>query len=1112
MARQPSLFIQALNRSECKKDGGYKSIWGFGITDENEVKAEKKHFSVLIYSTVDLTMDRSDKMDSSEEGKKQSTLKPFCSGDTLKTYERRSSKNFKLLKGNAIGLNMLGAGKKLGDSTQVVNATSGNHRPKLILVSSQPPQGIVVQGRRFQHANIPAAVKTPAQSNLDLKERKEYPPNVQRQELDNIILTCPGASNSAPDGEIKRRIQQKRRSSEEGLDASESFTICGQCNKKSENHEHCENCGHSLMPISACINNTAKVNVTTGSLSRPPIHQLNAGPNHLHVNISSKAFYGTSLLGTSSNMDINKIMSLPIQITRTNLANSNGKPGLVLNSHNLSKTLRGRRQMPHKQHELNDPIVLSSDDEDEETENASTGSVSRMDSVSPRPADSARSSPTPSGGKAEAAMKDSTELAEQALSSIFPEAEPRIIIPRKARMKDQYGNLIPDKRRKVSQVKTPIACEQATNLESMILECRSIRIGSLRRAVTDPVIFTLDYIKVETETYPEDGRESIHLNTSEIICCEWCCAKKLPVIFFQTTPEACLRLQTQLKMTKEKGNGWYDCKGSSPDEQYIVLIFESGLNPYAQAMLTEIFKKIGNANEIDNFLVSIPFVEANKRLVRFISRCEEPSPKDKSSDSSIKPRMFSTHIRATAQFFDDDEETSDSQPVFSGPIEKLIVYPPPPAKGGISVTNEDLHCLNEGEFLNDVIIDFYLKYLFLEKLKNEGSERSHVFSSFFYKRLNQREKRSLSEIANLTIQQRKHNRVKTWTRHVDLFQKDFIFVPINESAHWFLAVICFPGLNAPSYEPNLLYRCPETTSNSFAGEDNTTSSEESSSKSEHCTLNSTPQNSQRSKVSKLSLSENNSNADFKKISSSSDVTQISRIAETQGSKTEQKTRLINGVSFKGMQHLPLSDGLQQIRSSYSDETDVKSKDDDNFNFSDDPDTSQDEESEDGAFGDDNLSSANKGQWHMRPTICKQPCILIMDSLRGPTRSTVVKTLREYLEVEWEARKGTKRSFNKDVMKGSSPRVPQQDNFSDCGVYILQYVESFFEKPIVSFDLPMNLTDWFPQQRMKKKREEIKELILRLQEQQQMFKKGHKDCGTGVTSSHNADIPGTSCSE
>ncbi|CAG5865227.1 unnamed protein product [Menidia menidia] len=69
----------------------------------------------------------------------------------------------------------------------------------------------------------------------------------------------------------------------------------------------------------------------------------------------------------------------------------------------------------------------------------------------------------------------------------------------------------------------------------------------------------------------------------------------------------------------------------------------------------------------------------------------------------------------------------------------------------------------------------------------------------------------------------------------------------------------------------------------------------------------------------------------------------------------------------------------------------------------------------------------------------------MDSLRGPARSTVVKTLREYLEVEWEVRKGSQRSFGKDVMRGSSPRVPQQDNFSDCGVYVLQYVESFFEE-------------------------------------------------------------------
>ena len=41
---------------------------------------------------------------------------------------------------------------------------------------------------------------------------------------------------------------------------------------------------------------------------------------------------------------------------------------------------------------------------------------------------------------------------------------------------------------------------------------------------------------------------------------------------------------------------------------------------------------------------------------------------------------------------------------------RLLTYPPPPEKGGINITNEDLYCLQEGEFLNDVIIDFYLKY------------------------------------------------------------------------------------------------------------------------------------------------------------------------------------------------------------------------------------------------------------------------------------------------------------------------------------------------------------------------------------------------------------------
>lgn len=37
-----------------------------------------------------------------------------------------------------------------------------------------------------------------------------------------------------------------------------------------------------------------------------------------------------------------------------------------------------------------------------------------------------------------------------------------------------------------------------------------------------------------------------------------------------------------------------------------------------------------------------------------------------------------------------------------------------------------------------------------------------------------------------------------------------------------------------------------------------------------------------------------------------------------------------------------------------------------------------------------------------------------------------------------------------------PRVPKQDNSSDCGVYLLQYVESFFQVQMQStFSFPPN---------------------------------------------------------
>ncbi|XP_017308685.2 sentrin-specific protease 6 isoform X6 [Ictalurus punctatus] len=1088
MAHKKSVFIEALDRSEASRDGGFKQSWSFSLSAAHQ--EERRNDPSLV------TMDQvGGQQELSPEGVKQAPpLRHFDLMEPMKTYERRPN-HFK-------SLTRMGTGKP-SEAPHAMAISPLPNRTNYLIMSPAPSQGVVVQGRLFQHTHLPSPVRKPVQSNLDLKERSDF--TTQRAELDKIILTCPEISDSESLN-VKRCTQPRRRpmfeSTAESLQPDEYFTVCGKCGRRSEDHTKCESCGNPLpaeVPLLPAV--------PSSPAPRVPVRSL-PSPGSPSVTQLSKSFYGVASGGRATQAET--AMNPPARITR----------GGLLLPHNGAKLTVGKRQPLAKQHELNDPIVLSSD-EDDEADSSSTGSVNRLDSVSPRPADSAHSSPAPSGGRVEAAVKEVAEQEEHACE-FFNDVDHRSVAPRRNRLKDpQFRSVCedpsPSKKRKLGQV---------PKLESIILECRSVRIGTLRRMVTKPVIFTVEYIQLETEGVGFDSSqigdrtvksgqevdvlEKVRLRSSELTSCEWCSVRKLPVLFFQTSDSECQRLRTQLQMSQESGGLWYDCSGENLDEKYIVLIFENGLSMQEQMILEDILVEIGRNNKLTRFPARLTFDEANVRLVQYNKATKEKekakaqkaklvSPSTTSATTAttvnvsvttatatatasavtatpaastemIVQTRFSTHLHGIYDE-DDDEDMAELQPTFTGPIVKLIVYPPPPAKGGISVTNEDLHCLNDGEFLNDVIIDFYLKYLFMEKLKKEDAGRSHVFSSFFYKRLNQRERRSAPDTTNLPIQKRKHNRVKTWTRHVDLFQKDFIFVPINESAHWYLAVICFPGLEGPCMEPNPHYQ-PQTQSQAQA-------SSPSEIGSSVLSEGGIEEPSPHTEPLSFNPEEVNTEAEGQDVSHSSMPSCPHRPPEHSCTHNQR---------VNGQVQSHYTDALRRISVCYSSE--------DPGTFSDDQSSSHDECSEDGALADDTATSESM-EWASKPTICKQPCILIMDSLRGPARSTVVKTLREYLEVEWEVRKGNQRSFGKDLMKGSSPRVPQQDNFSDCGVYVLQYVESFFENPVPSFHLPMNLLDWFPQQRMKTKREEIKELILKLQSLQKLDRENSgQDLGVG----------------
>eukprot|EP00898_Chlorokybus_atmophyticus_P007874 jgi/Chlat1/8088/Chrsp75S07589 len=118
---------------------------------------------------------------------------------------------------------------------------------------------------------------------------------------------------------------------------------------------------------------------------------------------------------------------------------------------------------------------------------------------------------------------------------------------------------------------------------------------------------------------------------------------------------------------------------------------------------------------------------------------------------------------------------------------RVVLYPGREDPYAVEVRGEDLDRLGPCEFLNDTIIDMYIKYI-QQHLEPEQQRRFHFFNSFFFKKLSERTLQNDTKSgATLTPRKRQHSRVKNWTKSVDIFAKDYLL-------HWSLAIICHPGL------------------------------------------------------------------------------------------------------------------------------------------------------------------------------------------------------------------------------------------------------------------------------------------------------------------------------
>ncbi|KAI5953122.1 hypothetical protein KGF54_002493 [Candida jiufengensis] len=101
----------------------------------------------------------------------------------------------------------------------------------------------------------------------------------------------------------------------------------------------------------------------------------------------------------------------------------------------------------------------------------------------------------------------------------------------------------------------------------------------------------------------------------------------------------------------------------------------------------------------------------------------------------------------------------------------------------ITVTQEDFKSLHRNNWVNDVAIDFGLRYILEEGISKNivKANEIYTFNSFFYSKLVSKDE--LKKPINY------YENVKKWVSKIDLLSYPYVILPVNEEFHWYCCII-----------------------------------------------------------------------------------------------------------------------------------------------------------------------------------------------------------------------------------------------------------------------------------------------------------------------------------
>ncbi|RAK80346.1 cysteine proteinase [Aspergillus fijiensis CBS 313.89] len=376
--------------------------------------------------------------------------------------------------------------------------------------------------------------------------------------------------------------------------------------------------------------------------------------------------------------------------------------------------------------------------------------------------------------------------------------------------------------------------------------------------------------------------------------------------------------------------------------------------------------------------------------------------------SNRQTRAMLRRLPSTTIVSDDDDEADQStQSQSDGPVKKWhkpLVYPRfGKKKAEVNMQDRDRLRKND-EFLNDNLIEFYIRFLqeHLSRTNEDVAKRVYFFNSFFYDTLMNvpRGKKGIN-----------YDGVQKWTRNVDIFNHDFVVVPINEHAHWYVAIICnLPNLQDLA-EPQVY---DEPLSSQVQSSSQLDSQVQEIPETPPPEVPRTAQGASIAPDAEPAKEEQTRHS----LASMTLADEPPKNASKEGTPVEEWPDR-EEVSSIPVQAFPKTQAEQPSSQTACSQEAVKASD---------------------------AAKASRKQATKRTSKAdvNQPTIITFDSL-GVTRSPTSRILRDYLYEEAKSKKGVE--INTKLIRGiTAQKIPLQPNYSDCGLYLLAYLEKFVQDP------------------------------------------------------------------